>query len=140
MKNFLEKSKDNLYDYIDYFIILGIVGLVLIIISWRLDLLFVDDSFKSFKNNIVIENEESSSLVEDKIIEENQEIKHKINVPSGSSSYDIANILESNKLISNKSDFIEKAEEMNLSNKLRAGDFELSSNSSLENILTILTK
>lgn len=142
MKTFLEKSKDTLHDYIDYIIMLGIVGIVVFIIGWRLDLLFPNDSEDLInKNNIAVEDElfsnnESFDIVSDT---DNKEF-FELNIPDGSSTYDVAIILESNKIISNKSDFIDKTEEAKLSNRLKAGNFEIPYDSSVENILEILIK
>lgn len=141
MKNFLEKSKDILYDSIDYLIMLGIVIVVVSIIAWRLDLLFIDQP-----GDIVTS---TNSLAENKDLLSNQETKlnnvdknnyFTIEIASGSNTLDVATILESNNLISNKSDFIDVSEEMDLSNKLRAGSFDIPYNSSIESILELLTK
>ncbi len=59
MKNFIEGIKDILYDSIDYIIMIGIIGIVVFIIGWRLDLLFAKDALDiPSKDNIVIENNE----------------------------------------------------------------------------------
>ncbi len=44
MNKFIEGVKDFLYDSIDYIIIIGIVGAVVLVIGWRLDLLFAKDA------------------------------------------------------------------------------------------------
>lgn len=44
MKKLLEVLKDILYDSIDYIIMIGIIGIVVFIIGWRLDLLFAKDA------------------------------------------------------------------------------------------------
>ena len=59
MKNFLEGIKDMLYDSIDYIIMIGIIGIVVLVIGWRLDLLFAKDALDvPPKNDVVIEDNE----------------------------------------------------------------------------------
>ncbi|WP_406242094.1 hypothetical protein ACF3M2_14570 [Tissierella carlieri] len=76
MKNFLEGIKDMLYDSIDYIIMIGIIGIVVLVIGWRLDLLFAKDALDvPPKNDVVIEDNEdkkpdSSIDNEDQDIEE----------------------------------------------------------------------
>lgn len=171
MKNFLDGIKDFLYDSIDYIIMIGIVGLVVFIIGWRLDLLFAKDVDDIVPNeNIIVENElneeenpdPSEEIEEEKEAEEledttepieegEDEEKEEVNdnsnkatvtlvIPSGSNLSNVASLLESNGLISNKSDFISKAEEMQLATKVKAGNFIINTGSSMEDILKILTK
>lgn len=148
MKKFLDAIKDFLYDSVDYIIMIGIIGLVIFIIGWRLDLLFAKDAEDIISNEnitIKIEQEKDSpdSIEDDGKEEENPIEDNKIitvSIPAGSNSTNIADLLESNGLISSKSDFLDKSEEMNLSTKLKAGNFNIESGSSMEEILTILTK
>lgn len=44
MKNFLESIKDFIYDSIDYIIMFSIIGIVVMVIGWRLNILFDDQS------------------------------------------------------------------------------------------------
>lgn len=44
MKKFFEGFKDFLYDSIDYLIVLSILGVVALVIGWRLELLFANDA------------------------------------------------------------------------------------------------
>lgn len=63
-----------------------------------------------------------------------------INIPDGTLPSGIGAILESNGLVSNKSDFVIKAQSMDLDRKLRSGTFKIRSNSSLEEIIKIIAK
>jgi hypothetical protein len=155
MKKFYEVVKDILYDSIDYIIMIGIVGIVILIIGWRLDLLFAKDALDVSSHNIPIEenndkdsdqnldndNEENPTDNNDKNNSEetNGEII-KITIPSGSLPSKIGSILEDNGLVSSKADFVLKAQELKLDTKLKSGNYEIKSNSSIEEILTILTK
>lgn len=162
MRKFFEKLNDFLYDSVDYLVILGIIGLVVFIIGWRLDLLFADNikdlASKNKSPDIIISNdskkepasEESNDSIAGEDLDEegvnkpagdsNSQKTLTINIPPGSSSSNIGDILESKGLISSKSDFINKTEEMNVSNNLKAGNYEIQSGSSLETILKTLTK
>lgn len=44
MKGFYESIKDFIYDFVDYIIMIGIVVIVIMVIGWRLDLLFAKDA------------------------------------------------------------------------------------------------
>lgn len=159
MKKFFERLNDFLYDSIDYFIMIGIIGLVVLIIGWRLDLLFAKDIDVMNPDQNIISQDNNSNTDDftepiiggksDEIDADGKEPDSEediggetltITIPQGSSSSSISTILKSNKLILNESDFIHKAEEMELSNRLKAGNYEIQSGSSIETILTILTK
>ncbi|WP_313757350.1 hypothetical protein [Tissierella sp.] len=68
MKNFFEGIKDFLYDSVDYIIMIGIVGIVVLVIGWRLDLLFAKDALDMPpKTDIIVEDNkdnDSSSTVD----------------------------------------------------------------------------
>ncbi len=151
MNNKFERLRDFLYEAIDYFMIIGIIVLVTGIIGWRLDLLFTE-SDNSLLTQANVEDKIQEVNAKDKISESyenkneedsNNPIKDssiKISVPPGSNSTSIAEILEDKGLIDNSSEFILKTEEMDLSTKLKSGDFELSTNDNLEEIIHILTR
>lgn len=152
MKKFFEVVKDILYDSVDYIIMIGIVGIVIFIIGWRLDLLFAKDALDIPPKDIVVENNNNDENI-DKSIDANQSSDEnqdkpeknnvhmvKITIPSGSVSSKIGSILEENGLVNSQSDFVLKAEELMLDTKLKSGSYEIKSNSTLEEILTILTK
>lgn len=63
-----------------------------------------------------------------------------VNIPDGTLPSGIGAILESNGLVSNKNDFVVKAQSMDLDRKLRSGTFEINSNSSLEEIIKIIAR
>lgn len=63
-----------------------------------------------------------------------------ITIPPGSLPSKIGDILESNGLINSKKDFVLKAQELKLDTKLKSGNFKISKNLSLEEILKIITK
>ncbi len=58
MKKIFEGIKDILYDSIDYIIMIGIVGIVVFVIGWRLDLLFAKDALDMPpKNNVIVKED-----------------------------------------------------------------------------------
>lgn len=63
-----------------------------------------------------------------------------ITIPPGSLPSKIGSILESNGLATNKNDFVKKAQELKLDTKLKSGNYKIPSNSSVEEILNIITK
>lgn len=93
------------------------------------------------KDNLEIEKAtRKKTLEDDKKKPEAREAKININIPEGSDSTTIANILESSGAISDSKAFLDKCEEMQKATKLKAGDFEIEKNSSLEEIITSITK
>ncbi|MBU5437384.1 endolytic transglycosylase MltG [Tissierella sp. MSJ-40] len=160
MKKFLEGLKDLLYDSVDYIIMFGIIIGVVFVIGWRLDVLFAKDALDMpSKEGIIVEenknntnkNEGTKDTNNEENAENNKEDKNgnnsattneivKINIPAGSVSAQIGSILESQGLVSSKDDFVQKAQELKLDTKLKSGDFEINKNSSIEDILKILSK
>lgn len=63
-----------------------------------------------------------------------------VTIPPGSLPSKIGSILEANGLISNKNDFVKTAQELKLDTKLKSGNFIIPNNSSIEDILNIITK
>ncbi len=174
MKNFFETIKDMLYDSIDYIIMIGIIGIVVFVIGWRLDLLFAKDALDvPPKNDVILEdnkdnepdspidieepndqaaNDKSEDDIKDDESSEtppedsNNSVNEpsdkivKITIPAGSLPSKIGSILESNGLISSRTDFVQKAQELKLDTKLKSGDYEIKANSTLEEIIKLLSK
>ncbi|MDR7857264.1 hypothetical protein [Tissierella sp.] len=169
LKKILESLKDILYDSVDYIIMIGIIGIVVFIIGWRLDLLFANDALDlPPKNHAIVEDDSAKDpdpivddqeeqdieepIVEDDIVEnEPDEPKDpivenpvgtiiKIVIPPGSLPSKIGNILESNGLVTSKGDFVQKSQELKLDTKLKSGSFEIEVGSSLEEIIKLIAK
>ncbi len=79
----------------------------------------------------------NSSDTEDK---KESNIIIEVDIPAGSASSNIGDILVSKGLIKEKGEFLKKLTESNLETKLRHGKYKIPENSSLEEILNILTK
>lgn len=162
MKSFLEKSKDFLYDGVDYIIMTAIIIIVVLIINWRLDGLFAQSNVEispesstpvaeNESNNdeeIKVENKVKDSFEKENEYIDSQDTQEKkesgtmieINIPAGSASSNIASILVDSGLIKEKDLFLKKLSELNLETKLKYGKYKVPKNSSLEEILSILTK
>lgn len=69
--NFWEKFKDFLYNSIDYIIMLIVIIAVVCIISWRLDILFVNNGANSTLTKNIEDNNEDNKVVEN--IDEGQD-------------------------------------------------------------------
>lgn len=63
----------------------------------------------------------------------------KINIPSGTPGVRIAKILKENHLIDDTNQFISRVEELKLGSKLRSGTFSMSSDTSLDDIIYVIT-
>jgi len=63
-----------------------------------------------------------------------------VKIPQGSLAPTIADILINKGLITNKMDFLNKSQELELDTKLKSGEFEIETNSSLEDIIRIIAK
>lgn len=158
MKDNLEKIKDILYDFSDYLIIGGIILSIVVIIGWRLDILFpetiamvdsnnlseVEEEIEETKKeNIDLADKESEApkISDDKESKEDQEKAPeiiKVSIPKGSPSTSIGTILMELELINSVSDFEEKVYELKLEKKLRSGDFDIRKDDSLESIVKII--
>lgn len=162
----LEGIKDFIYDFIDYIIIIGIIGIVVFVISWRLDLLFANDALDMPPtSSIVVDNDEKDKDIEEdpKIDPADDDIGQeadtdltegdnvdilppetnsttvvKVSIPSGSLPGKIGSILEEKGLIASGADFIQKSQDMKLDTKLQSGEYEIQSGSSLEEIVKII--
>lgn len=151
MKTF-DKIKDFLYDGMDYIVMLLIIAAIALVINWRLDGLFTvettdfgNESSASAEESVVDEFVEEQE--KEKAKKENEEDKDEetdnvinINIPAGSLPGDIADILVSNNLIEDKSEFLDMVVELQLETKLRSGKYELRENATLEDIIVKLTK
>lgn len=83
-----------------------------------------------------------SDLVDnpDPVTSEPATVSITINIPDGTLPSGIGAILESNGLVSNKNDFVIKAQSMDLDRKLQSGTFKINNTSSLEEIIKIIAK
>lgn len=62
-----------------------------------------------------------------------------VTIPSGTSGAGIAKILKDNNLIQDTAAFISRIEELNLAAKLKSGTFTINSNTSLDDMIYIIT-
>ena len=161
MKSFFEKLKDILYDGIDYIMMIVVIVVVALVINWRLGGLFAKDAIDTLpESSSNVTNADHASSNEEKPKDNNDSEKSleettdendnlddqksdttvKINIPAGSLPSKIGDILESNGLVNDKNEFVQKAIDLKVETKLKYGEFEIAKNSSIEDILKILTK
>lgn len=163
MKKFFESLKDILYDGIDYIMMILVILVVALIINWRLGGLFTKDNMdvpssktqsettqskniqkeesnikKDYEHDLENDNEKLEDVDSQEKIDSQEVVK--ITIPPGSLPSKIGSILEDNGLVEDKNTFVQKAIDLNLETKLKYGDFEISKNSSMEEILNILTQ
>lgn len=163
----LEKLKDFFYDFSDNLLSLVIILVMALVITWKLsgamsipifsnatDLLKADNPTKIEEN--VSDNSSNSKDSQEnannetnteKPTESNENIEVveveakdiKVEIPKGTTGVGIAKILLDKGLINEKSEFITRVEELQLAPKLRYGNFTIKSNSSLDQIISIIT-
>lgn len=154
MKGFFDRIKDILYDGTEYILMIAIIAVVALVINWRLGGLFAENVNNTDKplstdntsiveeyNEFIEDNEENSEVEESEDIDENTEAEIiEIIIPSGSVANEIGNMLVSKGLIEDSSEFVNKVIEMSVETKLKSGTFQITTGSSLEEIINILTK
>lgn len=157
MDNLWEKLKDIFYDGTDYIIMLVTIVIVVLIINWRIGGLFkrteignsrdnpvatIDEEEESPTSNLDSENiqEEESSHTEKEEKEDKDGNIITVNIPTGSLPNEIGEILESNGLVNSKEEFINKTIEMGMDTSLKSGSFQIPDNSSIEDIISIISK
>ena len=77
--NFWEKFKDFLYNSIDYIIMLIVIIAVVCIISWRLDILFVNNGANSTLTKNIENNNDDKKVVENIDGNQNTEANSEVN-------------------------------------------------------------
>lgn len=154
MKSFFEKIKDILYDGTEYILMIAIIAVVALIINWRIGGLFAtnakndDKPLAEDKTSIVdeynefIEDSETKTQIE--IAEETDENAEEkvidLIIPSGAYANEIGKMLVTKGLIEDSSQFVNKVIEMGVETKLKSGTFQITTGSSLEEIINILIK
>lgn len=154
----MEKFKDFLYSFMDYFFIIIIVILVAGVIAWRLNLLFNKNYAKKGEDIVVEDNiDEDDNIKEDEAINtedgNDDEVKPEdenvtsediktitIEIPKGAVSTTIGDILAEQGLVHDSKSFVDKATELGKETKLKSGTYEIPNNLSLEGVIEILTK
>lgn len=158
MKRFFDAIRDFIYDSIDYLIMFIIIGLVVFVIGWRINILFAEkpidtagpSKIESEEDNNIDENQGEEDQVEGEDTQEedeeedsnstDQEDMVEVTIPSGSLSTDIGAILVGQGLIEDKQDFVDRSQSMGLDTKLKSGSFQIQSGSSLEEIIQIISR
>ena len=153
MKTLIEKIKDILYNVSDYIIMFTIILTIALIIGWRLDILFPQNTTMIETNKSSEQEEPQSKLVEKPEtpsevtpVEEEPEVtpveeepvKITVSIPEESDSTTIGNILLDNNLIDSVEEFDDKVKELELAESLSPGEYAIEKGSSLEEIIKII--
>ncbi len=159
MKKLVNAIKDFFYESTDYAIILMIVIVIGVILIWRFNILFSFDISKDpiqdgdeipIETNLPeesqedtpddqnpsdqdTENQDDSTNDESNQPDETRTIK--VTIPSGSSAQTIGEILYNKNLISDSDKFIQRSVDLGMDTKLKSGDFEITSDMELDEII-----
>lgn len=147
MKKFFEAVKDFIYDSVDYLIMITIIAIVVVVIGWRINILFKDRSIE--ENQITIDEREENNESAEKDNTDSAETEStdplntgeivEVVIPPGSLPSKIGEILVEKNLVETSEEFISKSQEMNLDTKFKSGNYDIENGTSLENIIKILT-
>lgn len=148
MKRLLNAIRDFFYETTDYAIILIVITVIGIILIWRFNILFNFDISKTPLTTIeqppITEEQPPSGSDSTDFTNPSSEIEVsslvKITIPSGSSASDIGDILLSKNLIKDKDEFISRSIELKLDTKLKSGEFEIETNTPLDEVIQIISK
>lgn len=158
MKKLINAIKDFFYESTDYAIILMIVAVIGVILIWRFNILFSFDISKDpiqdgdeipIETTIPDESQENTpdgqeasdtdnenpddSEIDDTTANETRTVM--VTIPSGSSAQSIAEILYNKNLISDTDEFIQRSIALGMDTKLKSGDFEITSDMGLDEII-----
>lgn len=159
MKKLVNAIKDFFYESTDYAIILMIVIVIGVILIWRFNILFSFDISKDpiqdgdeipIETNLPeesqedtpddqnpsdqdTENQDDSTNDESNRPDETRTIK--VTIPSGSSAQTIGEILYNKNLISDSDKFIQRSVDLGMDTKLKSGDFEITFDMELDEII-----
>ncbi len=149
-RNIKEKIKDLFHDHLDYIMIASVLLVTILVINWKMGCLFDAGSLLSSKEVMSSSNESNlnekksddkiNNEAEDKADEEVKVEEVNVTIPKGAVSDDIAEILEKEGLIEDKTDFHNYVKEKNMETKLKYGEYKISSDASFDEIIEILSK
>jgi hypothetical protein len=147
LKRLINAIRDFFYETTDYAIILIVVAVIGIILIWRFNILF---NFDVSKNPMQSEVQPPQTTIQQSTEDEENNTPSlpaeteaylvRITIPSGSAASDIAEILLNKNLIDSSSDFISRSIALGLDTKLKSGDFEIESDTPLDEIIKIISK
>lgn len=130
---------DTLYDIFEYILMLLIVGIAVLVILWRLEVLFNEQLPIVSKTSSAIESTlgiEKSATLNSSLIGE----KIKVNISEGTSLEGITKILFDYELISDKFVFLKLLNDNFTEENKPFGEFQFTYGQSNEDIINILKK
>lgn len=162
MKKIINAIKDFMYNITDYGLIIIVITVMVVILSWRFDILFN----KGIEKKVIAElpqiTEPDDNNIPDDINEpekpeptepteteepvqtenpsdnEGSGIIATVDIPEGSFPSKIGDILINSNLIDDKEEFLSRSVELGLDTRLRSGIFEIEVGTSLDNIIKII--
>ncbi len=162
MKKFFNSLLDLLHSYVDIFVMGGIIVVIVLTINWRLNILFTKNTQDAYADQgnsqgevekpnippVELEDPDDEDPIDGEPDEPIQDIETppvstetiSVEIPPGSTSNKIGDILSSKGLVSSSNEFTSKASEMSLDRKLQSGSFKIPKNSPLEDIVKIIAK
>lgn len=163
MESRFERFKDFIYNYSDIFITLIIIVAALVLITWRTGIVLdytagdeaaanaaaqaAEEAENGEEGNgaaLSAEPENPDGTEEDTAGIESQMSPdgsvYTITIPTGATSYNIANILLQSGLISDTQSFLDAVSASGADSRLKAGTFTIPAGSTNEDIITILTQ
>ncbi|WP_209124036.1 endolytic transglycosylase MltG [Alkalihalobacillus sp. BA299] len=123
-------------------------------------LVISEEDYETLKNGQVeavateekpAEEKKDESKADDQVVEEKEEVKeekteedkpvtHKIKISSGMVSPDVAKILKEKGLIQDESEFVRLVESKNAAKYIQIGEHELTTDMSMDEIISVITK
>lgn len=161
MKKIINAIRDFLYNITDYSLIIIVIAAMVVILSWRFDILFSRGIEKEVIDELPAVTEPDDKDTNkpepsdptgpedpdptDKPDEpsepdgnEGTSVIATITIPEGSFPSKIADILLNSNLIDDKDTFLNRLVELGLDTRLRSGTFEIEVGTPLDNVIKIL--
>ncbi|OPJ55808.1 MltG/YceG/YrrL family protein [Alkalithermobacter paradoxus] len=135
----MEKLKDILYENSDIFLGLIVIFVMLSVVSPKLYASFQLDS--NPRNDIYVSEDNSSSEEEpiEKIDTKTEEVVY-FEIKSGEFGSKIGQNLKESGLIDSVDEFLKVLRDSNLENSIKVGAYKIKSGSSLDEIISIITR
>lgn len=124
----MNKIKDFLYNFLEMIVAVALLGLIVFVLWTNLNYLMN-------LNQASIANASNEEQVNSDEVQTTN-----VTLPSDLNVEQLATVLEGYKVIENKEDFIKKFNETNPSAKILSGSFDIPNNSSIEDIIKLISK
>ena len=137
MRRFVNFIKDTIYDLNIFLFTLVVIVLVGFVLQNRIHAMYTSDYSIQREN---ANNSLSEAKVENVYSDENApKIDITVTLPEGTSTIDVSRILVESKVISDPEEFINYLRTNNLEDSIKNGDFTISKEATLEEVVNIIT-